>query len=136
MSAAQLDAFRRALLTDSGRLLRRFASQIHQGSAQPLEAQRYLRGEDIPPADDAALLASLDLLAQADLRLELDAVRQPVLLVHGAADPLMPLAAAERLLLALPDARLEVFGGCAHAPFASEPARFVDSVRRFAGMIE
>jgi pimeloyl-[acyl-carrier protein] methyl ester esterase len=94
-----------------------------------------MRGEETPAADDASLLASLELLAQTDLRRLLDAVHQPVLLIHGAADPLMPLAAAERLLLALPDARLDVFGGCAHAPFASEPTRFVDTVRRFAGVM-
>lgn len=136
MPAAQLDEFRRALSADSAQLLKRFASQIHQGSAQPLVAQRYLRGDDVSAASDTALLASLDLLAQSDLRPLLDAVRQPVLLVHGDADPLMPLAAAERLMMALPAARLEVFGGSAHAPFASDPARFVDSVRRFAGLLE
>ena len=72
--------------------------------------------------------ASLDMLAQSDLRPLLHEVHQPVLLVHGAADPLMPLAAAERLLMKLPEARLEVFGGSAHAPFASHPERFVASV--------
>lgn len=134
MPVAQFEAFRQALLADSQKLLRRFASQIHLGAAQPREAQRYMRGADSPATSDAALLSSLDLLAQADLRPLLDAVRQPVLLVHGAADPLMPLAAAERLMLALPDARLEVFGDSAHAPFACDPARFVASVRRFAGI--
>ncbi|MFY9327905.1 MAG: alpha/beta fold hydrolase [Georgfuchsia sp.] len=136
MPTMQLDEFRNALVSDSAQLLKRFASQIHQGATQPLVAQRYLRGDDTPTANDAALLASLDLLAQSDLRPLLDTVRQPVLLVHGDADPLMPLAAAERLMMALPAARLEVFGGSAHAPFASDPARFVDSVRRFAGMLE
>lgn len=135
MPATQLDDFRAALAADSAQLLKRFASQIHQGSAQPLEAQRYLRSADVP-ASDAALMASLDLLAHSDLRPLLNTVRQPVLLVHGDADPLMPLAAAEQLLVQLPDAQLEVFGGSAHAPFASDPARFVDSVRRFAGMLE
>lgn len=136
MLATQLDEFRRALKTDSTQLLKRFAHQIHHGAAQPREAQRYLNSNDAPAASDAALLASLDLLAQSDLRPLLHSVHQPVLLVHGDTDPLMPLAAAERLLMTLPDARLEVYGGSAHAPFASDPARFVDSVRRFAGMIE
>ncbi len=136
MPVAQLDEFRAALKADSTRQLKRFANLIHQGAAQPREAQCYLSAIDTPAASDAALQASLDLLAQSDLRPLLDTVRQPVLLVHGDADPLMPLAAAERLMMALPLARLEVFGGSSHAPFASDPARFVDSVLRFAGMFE
>lgn len=136
MPEAQLGEFRAAVETDSAQSLKRFASLIHQGAEQPREAQRYLGADEVPVASDAALLASLDLLAQSDLRPLLDDVQQPVLLVHGDADPIMPLAAAEQLMMRLPDARLEVFGGSAHAPFASDPARFVDSVRRFAGMIE
>lgn len=135
MSEAQLDEFRAALKADSARQLKRFASLIHQGAIQPREAQRYLGASATLAAGDVALAASLELLAQSDLRPLLDAVRQPVLLVHGDADPLMPLAAAERLMMFLPDARLDVFGGSAHAPFATDPARFVDGVRRFAGML-
>jgi pimeloyl-[acyl-carrier protein] methyl ester esterase len=138
MPETQVEAFRQALNADSTQQLKRFASLIHQGAAQPHEAQRYLDSTTDISADisDAGLEASLDLLTQTDLRPLLNDVRQPVLLVHGAADPLMPLAAAERLMQALPDARLEVFGGSAHAPFASDPARFVESVQRFAGMLE
>jgi pimeloyl-[acyl-carrier protein] methyl ester esterase len=138
MPEAQVEAFRQALNADSTQQLKRFSSLIHQGAAQPREAQRYLDSSTDASTDtsDAGLKASLDLLTQTDLRPLLNDVRQPVLLVHGAADTLMPLAAAEHLMLALPDARLEVFGGSAHAPFASDPARFVESVQRFAGMLE
>lgn len=136
MSVAELDEFRNALRVDSAQSLKRFASLIHRGGPQPREAQRTLDAGDAPTASDAALQASLDLLAQTDLRPMLDAVRQPVLLVHGEADPLMPLAAAERLMRALPNAQLDVFGDSAHAPFATDPARFVESVLRFAGLIE
>jgi pimeloyl-[acyl-carrier protein] methyl ester esterase len=138
MPEAQVEAFRQALTADSTQQLKRFSSLIHQGAAQPREAQRYLNSSTDASTDtsDAGLKVSLDLLTQTDLRPLLNAVRQPVLLVHGAADTLMPLAAAEHLMLALPDARLEVFGGSAHAPFASDPARFVESVQRFAGMLE
>ena len=138
MPPAELDEFRNALTGNSAKLLKRFARLIHHGAAksetQPREAEHFMRAADGPPASDAALLSSLELLAQTDLRPELGDVRQPVLLVHGDADPLMPLAAAERLMMQLPEAKLEVFGGSAHAPFATDPARFVASVCRFAGI--
>ena len=133
----QVESFRSDLHEDSAQLLKRFASLMHLGAKFPLDAQRFLLSEqsiEQPPASDAALSASLDLLTQSDLRTMLGDVQQPVLLVHGDADRLLPLPAAERLLMALLNAQLDVYTGSAHAPFASEPARFVDSVRRFAGL--
>lgn len=134
MPTVQLDEFRDALQTDSAQLLQRFATLIHQGAANPREAQRFMQSDHAITANDADLLASLDLLAGADLRPLLPSIKQPVLLVHGDADLLMPIAAAERLMMALCAARLEVYGGSAHAPFACDPERFVSSVRRFAGI--
>jgi pimeloyl-[acyl-carrier protein] methyl ester esterase len=140
MPVAELDEFRHSLTSNSARLLKRFAKLIHHGAAksvtQPHEAEHFMRTGDGQPANDATLLSSLELLAQTDLREQLRDVHQPVLLVHGDADPLMPLAAAERLMMLLPEARLEVFGGSAHVPFATDPARFVASVCRFAGITE
>lgn len=135
MTEQQLADFRTGLLTDSEQQLKRFASLIHLGAARPREAQRYMQTR-LPRAQDDVLLDSLDLLANSDLRELLRHVAQPVLLVHGAADPLMPVAAAQRLHTLLANAELEVFEHAAHAPFADDPARFVDSVKRFAGISE
>jgi pimeloyl-[acyl-carrier protein] methyl ester esterase len=68
-----------------------------------------------------ALRGGLDILEHEDLRPALAEVMQPVLVVHGAEDQLVPLAAARHLALALPRARLEVIDGTAHAPFVSDP---------------
>jgi pimeloyl-[acyl-carrier protein] methyl ester esterase len=54
------------------------------------------------------------------------------LLVHGEHDPLMPLAAAQWLAGHMPNARIEVFPGAAHAPFLSQPERFAELLKRFA----
>ena len=59
------------------------------------------------------------------------AVRQATLLVHGEHDPLMPLAAAQWLAGHMPNARIEVFPGAAHAPFLSQPERFAELLNRF-----
>ena len=133
LAEEQVESFRSDLLEDSAQLLKRFSSLIHLGANHPRDAQRFLATE-ATVASDAALLASLDLLTESDLRDMVTEIRQPVLLAHGSVDVLMPIAAAERLLFQLPDAQLDVYGGSGHAPFASDPARFVASVLRFAGM--
>jgi len=46
----------------------------------------------------------------------------------------MPLAAGQRLQESLPEASLSVFANSAHAPFASDPLRFVAEVCQFAGV--
>ena len=135
MPLAQFADFRAAVAKDGAAQLKRFASLIHLGAQRPREAQRYLCMRAAAPPT-AVLLDSLDALATIDLRPLLHNVRQPVLLVHGDADPLMPLAAAQRLHTLLPNAELDIFPGSAHAPFACEPERFIASVRRFAGLDE
>jgi pimeloyl-[acyl-carrier protein] methyl ester esterase len=43
----------------------------------------------------------------------------------------MPVAAAEALAVSLPNAQLEVFADCAHAPFTSQPDEFIARVHQF-----
>ena len=138
---AQLDQFMAGLAADPAALLKQFSSLIHQGDANMREAIRALRGclTNAPeglPADAGSLRTGLQLLADTDLREELRDVAQPVLLIHGRVDPLMPVTAGERLHQLLPAAELVVFDGSAHAPFASDPLRFVREVCRFAGVAE
>lgn len=138
---AQLQQFISGLEADPAALLKHFGSLIHQGDGNMRQAIRALRHclGDAPgglTADEETLRAGLAMLGDTDLRALLSEVHQPVLLIHGSADPLMPLAAGERLLQALPSARLSVFGTSAHAPFASDPLRFVAEVCTFAGIGE
>ena len=64
------------------------------------------------PADKPTLYADLAAAARG--------------LIHGESDPLMPLSAARWLADHLPQARLEVFHGAAHAPFLNSPERFAE----------
>ncbi|HEY6896179.1 MAG TPA: alpha/beta fold hydrolase [Rhodocyclaceae bacterium] len=132
----QLGDFINRLEADPAALLKHFASLIHHGDARGRDALRALRGclAEGLPADAATLRAGLGLLGSNDLRPALAEIKQPALLIHGDADPLMPLAAAQRLAGLLADAQLDVFEGSAHAPFASDPVRFVEAVCRFAGI--
>ena len=125
-AATLLDRFDEALADDAAATLKRFIALFNQGDRQARAITRTLSkalAAETPP-DGAMLARGLDWLRRVDLRAQLSAIAQPTLLIHGENDPLMPLAAAHWLADALPDARLKVFGGAAHAPFINDPERF------------
>ena len=78
-----------------------------------------------------ALAATLHLLATTDLRSSLPAIAAPSLVVAGARDTLVPLAATHALAAALPDALHTTIAGAAHAPFLSHPAPFLAALAGF-----
>lgn len=128
-----LDTFAAAVSADPLAALRRFAALVNQGDDKARELTRQLTDllrADIP--DATTLAAGLAELRDSDLRKSLVTTRLPTLLIHGERDPLMPLAAGRWLAARLPDARLEVFAGAAHAPFLGDPERFANLVREFA----
>ena len=128
-----LDNFTAAVAADPAGALQRFVALFNQGDTQARaiarQLARALKATALPEA--ATLLAGLNWLRDADLRAELAALATPTLLVHGAHDPLMPLAAARWLAQTLPHARLEVFADAAHAPFLHAPERFAALVGDF-----
>lgn len=134
LAPAQLDDFMSQLDVDPGLLLRRFSALLNRGDIHAREAARAMRLADDLPATAKALRGGLDLLGSTDLREATMRVVQPTLLVHGDVDPLMPVSAARRLAGMLVECEVDVFEGSAHAPFASDPARFVAAVNRFAGV--
>lgn len=58
-------------------------------------------------------------------------VRQPSLLLHGALDAIVPLAQAEALRAALPDAELQVIAGAGHVPTLTRPLDVSRAIREF-----
>lgn len=79
-----------------------------------------------------ALATGLRLLAETDLRDLIPAITQPVRLLHGGEDKLMPVAAAKWLADTLPNARLSVFGDAGHAPFVSRAQECAALIESFA----
>jgi pimeloyl-ACP methyl ester carboxylesterase len=63
--------------------------------------------------------------------LDAAALRLPVLVVGGEGDLAARPDDARTLAKALPDARLEILGGCGHFPMAEEPARFAAVLHDF-----
>lgn len=55
----------------------------------------------------------------------------PTLLVHGAADDLIPVQWARRASDRIPNARLVVFEDCGHWPPREKPEQFADVISRF-----
>jgi pimeloyl-[acyl-carrier protein] methyl ester esterase len=83
--------------------------------------------------DMAALIAGLRLLQETDMRGEVRHIMQPVLIIHGERDTLAPLAAGAFLQRTMPRASMEIFPGCAHAPFIAQSQRVARHMTEFCG---
>jgi pimeloyl-[acyl-carrier protein] methyl ester esterase len=87
----------------------------------------FSRGEP----DLAALQSGLEILRSCDLCGALPGIDQPVLVMAGERDTLIPLQASQYLASNTPNGRLEMISGAAHAPFLSHPEEFVRCVVNF-----
>lgn len=119
---AVLARFAEGLSADSAGALWRFISLETQGDVKARQVARQLReahaARDGPAAE--ALAAGLRLLLETDMRGALASIPQPALVIHGDRDGIAPLAAGKHLSRCLPNARLLVVPGAAHAPFLSQ----------------
>lgn len=135
LAADTVAGFRSGFDADPGATLKRFIALQALGDAQRrpvLAALAAALDDATTPARHAALAAGLGVLSRSDLRTTLAAVAQPVCLIHGAADALMPLAAAHGLAAQLPRATLHVFDACGHAPQLSRTADCAELLRKLA----
>ncbi|MFF3222079.1 alpha/beta fold hydrolase [Nocardia suismassiliense] len=56
----------------------------------------------------------------------------PVLVLHGTADPVVPIENGRYVFEAVPDARASFWEGAQHGLFIEDPARFVGEISMFA----
>ena len=124
--AGLLSLFSTAVAQDAEAALQRFAALLNQGDTQARMIGRTLLKPllDAPLPDTVTLLAGLDWLRDVDLRPQLARITMPTQLIHGENDPLMPLPAVRWLQENLPDARLDIMPGAAHAPFLNDSEGF------------
>jgi pimeloyl-[acyl-carrier protein] methyl ester esterase len=133
LTAEIVEEFAADLQQNYVQTLRRFLSLQMRGTDQQREILAVLRetlfsrGEPDPDA----LHAGLEILRGSDQRSALPDVRQPVLVVAGERDTLIPLQASQYLASNTPNGRLAVIGGAAHAPFLSHPDEFAGHVVDF-----
>ncbi len=79
-------------------------------------------------------LAALRARTQADqfpIEQDLGKVNAPALIIWGAADQLIPLAAGRKMSSLIKDSKLVIFESCGHLPQEEMPARVVDEMTRF-----
>ncbi len=82
-------------------------------------------------AEESAAIALRILGSATDVSREMKRVTQPVLVIHGDLDTIVPLEAARALAAALPDSELQVLDGCGHVPTLTRPKRVADAMRAF-----
>lgn len=124
MAPHTLAQFRAALADDAVATIKRFCALQAQGDVAGRPLARTLLEASLAadmPGALPQLAAGLHILASADLRESVPEVRQPVLLLHGERDALMPPAAARWLRDALPRAQCVCLPGRGHAPHLSDP---------------
>ena len=124
MPPAMLAEFAAGIAADVEAMLPRFVGGFNRGDAQAKSVTAELLQLADPRPSGAVLATGLDWLRDVDLRPAAAQVTCPTLLIHGAADPLMPLSAAEALASLISDAELTAMADCAHAPFISRPDDF------------
>ena len=133
MEAEVLEKFAVELEQNHAATLRRFIALQLRGSEKERELlalmreRLFSRGE--PDID--ALRSGLEILRDADLRGELQNIRQPTLAIAGERDKLTPPQASHYLVRAMPAARIVEIAGAAHTPFLSHPDLFVEQIKRF-----
>ena len=131
MPPDMLAEFAAGIAADVEAMLPRFVGGFNRGDANAKAVTLdLLKLADPRPAGEV-LGTGLNWLRDVDLRDSALQVKAPTLLIHGGADPLMPLGAAEALAALIPGAKLAVLSDCAHAPFMSRPDDFLATVRDF-----
>ena len=131
MPPDMLAEFAKGVAADIEAMLPRFVGGFNRGDARAKDVTRILLEQADPRPAAQVLAAGLDWLRDVDLRPVAPLVKARTLLIHGSADPLMPLPAAEALAALIPGAGLAVFEDCAHAPFVSQPEAFRARLYRF-----
>lgn len=133
MADKVLDAFQAQLRGDALTTLRRFlAVQSMGGEDAKAQTQQLRQAVEARPLPSVSTLAAgLDILRNSDLRADVAQIHQPCCLIHGEADTVVPLGAAQYLHAHLAHSQLHTLAGCAHAPFLSRPAECAAVLRDF-----
>jgi len=82
----------------------------------------------------AGQLAAIRARAQADqspIEQDLNRINAPSLIIWGAQDALIPLAAGIRMNKLIKDSQLRIFDSCGHLPQEEMPARVVEEITNF-----
>jgi pimeloyl-[acyl-carrier protein] methyl ester esterase len=124
LDAAVLDTFADELKLDRRRTMRRFLALQMQGEDEARQLVRSVWQQMIAAGepDSAVLNFGLELLKNWDARPSLGQLTQPVNLILGERDRLVPIALQQQIADVASGIQVESVAGAAHAPFLSNPA--------------
>lgn len=86
---------------------------------------------DLKRSDRAALRHFFAEIHNHDIRARIEAIRAPLLVIHGTGDPIVPLAQARLIKYRVPHARLERLAGIGHLPFAEAADQYEGILRQW-----
>lgn len=132
MAIETLSGFAELLSSDVQQTLARFLALQVNGLAHGRPLLQRLKAclQESPPPTVASLQAGLAMLKNSDLRQTLAGLDQPISVVLGDRDRLVPVALRDQLLKIKPDAEVTVLENAGHAPFLSH-GELVEIIRRF-----
>lgn len=132
MAPEVLAGFAQSLNEDYAATLNRFLGLIARG-APDNAVLRTLREKvkAAPAPTPEGLRSGLEILRTADLRARVPELPMPALLLAGARDTLVPVAALRDLAARHPQLRLQEFAQAGHAPFISHPQEFAAALTEF-----
>jgi pimeloyl-[acyl-carrier protein] methyl ester esterase len=135
LPARQVEVLAQRFRRDPARTRARFLADLLAPAEREALGGERLAALDgaMPPPETGAALAGLEALATVDLRPGLADVDRPLLVLHGAEDPICPAGAGRALAAAVPGAELAVLEGAGHAPFLTREGEVAAAVLAFAG---
>lgn len=113
--------------------LRRFVENALAPDAPSALVERIYALRLANPPDPAGWQAQAAAAAAFDGYDRLGEISAPTLVLHGEADRVVDVGNATILADRIPDARVELFGGCGHLFFWEQPLRFAAAVGEFLG---
>lgn len=128
-----LNGFAHLLTSDAQQTLARFLALQVNGLAhgKPMLQELKAALQECPPPSVEVLQAGLAMLKYSDMRDKLARLQQPVGVILGELDRLVPAVLAEQLLQIKPDAQLTILEKAGHAPFLSHADQLVEIIGRF-----
>lgn len=129
-----LQGFADNLANDYKATLNRFLALQVRGSEQQQQGLRELRGQLFSRGepDQAGLKQGLGLLHDVDLRNELHAITQPVSLLGGERDTLVPQKVFSNIAELIPNVTTNIIPRAGHAPFLSHPIQCLEIIKQFS----
>ncbi|RUO69447.1 pimeloyl-ACP methyl ester esterase BioH [Idiomarina ramblicola] len=127
-----LEQFQQQLDRNFKKTIERFLAIQAMGSEDAREQVKQVRQLIFtkPMPNPGVLKQALTILQTADLRPQLSKIEMPFNRFYGRLDSLVPERAIDSISTLTPKSKAVVFNKSSHAPFISEPERFVSELLR------